>query len=91
MERCLPVPVEADWDEVTDGLVILDSDAEITAEGVRLTLRWSDATVVVTWLGDGEPVWKSEAKGGQWIVSYDRTALANGEKLTHNWELELKQ
>ncbi len=89
MERVLPTPSAAKWDEVSDSFCLLDSDAEITADGARLTLRWPDATVIVTWLGEGEPEWKPEARGGNWVVHYDRDSLAGIDDLTHRWELEL--
>ena len=89
MERFLPTPDAAQWDEVSDSFCLLDSDAEITADGTQLTLRWPDATVIVTWMGDGEPVWKPESNGGNWVVNYDRAALVDRDSLTHHWELEL--
>lgn len=89
MERMLPIPDEADWDEVSDSFCLLDSDAKITAEEAQLTLRWPDAAVVVKWLGDGVPEWQPAANGGNWIVSYDRQKLADTEMLTHRWELTL--
>ncbi len=87
MERILPVPDAAQWDEVSDAFCLLDSDAQITAAGDRLTLRWPDTTIVVTWLGEGEPEWKPEAHGGNWEVRYDRAALEEQESLTHRWGL----
>jgi hypothetical protein len=89
MERSISTPDAAQWDELSDSFCLLDSDAEISAEGTQLTLRWPDATVVVNWLGDGVPEWKPEAKGGNWVVRYDRKSLADTESLTHRWELIL--
>jgi hypothetical protein len=91
MQRRLPVPSEADWDEVSDSFCLFDSHAQITANGVQLTLRWPDATVVVKWRGEGEPVWEPSAQGGNWVVRYDRAALAGATVLAHHWELTLSQ
>ena len=90
MERIIPTPNAAQWDELSDSFCLLDSDAGITVEGAQLTLRWPDATVVVKLLGDGLPEWKPEENGGNWILSYYRESLTATESLTHRWELELK-
>ncbi len=75
---------------MSDSFVLLDSDAEITAEGAQLKLRWADSVVTITWSGDGEPVWEPQARGGIWVVRYDREALGGIDKLVHRWELSLK-
>jgi len=90
MERSLPVPIEAEWDEVTDSFVLLDSDAVITPQGKQLELRWPDSVVTITWRGEGAPEWKPEGHGGNWVVRYDRAALVGIDKLTHRWELTLQ-
>jgi len=87
MERSLPVPAAAEWDEVRDSFVILDSDAVITAGTNQLELRWPDSVVTITWLGEGTPVWKPEGRGGNWEVGYDRTALSGIDQLVHRWLL----
>jgi len=89
MERTLPISEEAKWDEVSDAFCLLASDAEISAEGSHLTLRWPDCTILVIWRGEAPPVWKPEARGGNWVVSYDHASFAGRDSLTHRWELEL--
>ena len=89
MERTLPISEEAKWDEVSDAFCLLASDAEISAEGSHLTLRWPDCTILVIWRGEATPVWKPEARGGNWVVSYDHASFAGRDSLTHRWELEL--
>ena len=91
LERTLPVPAEAEWDEVSDSFTILDSDAEITVDGAQLTLRWSDCVVVVKWQGEGFPEWRPELRGGSWVVHYDQATLAGIDSLTHRWELTLTE
>ncbi len=91
MERKLPVPAEAEWDELSDAFTILDSDAAITADGAHLTLRWPDGVVVVKWQGEGIPEWRPESRGGTWVVHYDQAMLAGIESLTHRWELTLTE
>jgi len=89
MERILPIPAAAQWDEVGDAFDLLGSDANITVEGAQLRLHWSDCELVINWLGGGEPVWEPVNGGGRWVVRYDRAALAKIDKLTHRWELSL--
>jgi hypothetical protein len=90
MERSLPVPSAAEWDEVSDSFVILDSDAKITANANQLELHWPDSVVILICLGEGEPEWKPKGRGGNWVVRYDREALTGVDKLTHRWELTLQ-
>ncbi len=90
MERSLPVPAEAQWDEVMDSFVLLDSDAVVTTKGKQLELRWPDSLVTITWLDEGAPEWIPEGRGGNWVVRYNRSALEGIEKLTHRWELTLQ-
>ena len=90
MERTLPVPSASEWDEVCDSFTILDSDAKITSEGSELILHWPDSVVTITWLGENEPVWEPAGRGGNWVVRYDRDALAGIDQLTHHWELRLQ-
>jgi len=91
MERTLPVPAAAEWDEVCDSFVILDSDAVIAANGKQLELRWPDAVVTIRWLGDSVPKWEPLERGGHWVVRYDRAALVGVDSLTHRWELTLTE
>lgn len=90
MERSLPVPAEAEWEEVCDSYVLLDSDAVVTPNAKQLELRWPESVVTITWLGEVDPIWEASERGGNWVVRYDRAALAGIDKLTHRWELTLQ-
>ncbi|MCF7761683.1 MAG: hypothetical protein K9M98_14385, partial [Cephaloticoccus sp.] len=89
MERSLPVPAGANWEELCDAFCLLGSDAKVTAEDRQLSLEWSDCTVRVKFRGETMPEWKPAETGGQWVVHYDRASLAGRECITHHWELAL--
>jgi hypothetical protein len=74
---------------LNDAFLRPHSDTEITVVGAQLTMRWSDATVVVHWLGEGTPVWEPSGRVGDWVVRFDRSALAGKTELLHRWELTL--
>ena len=89
MERELPVPAEAGWDEVTDAFCLLDSTADVTADGKVLTLRRPERTVEVRWGGDGAPVWEPAERGGWWTVRLPAAQFAGRNRFVHRWELRL--
>jgi len=89
MERTLPVPLGADWDEVTDGFWLLGSRATVKVEGARLHLLWPDAKVIIRWAGHGAPHWVPHDDGGWWRIRYSRQALEGRTELTHHWTLTL--
>ncbi len=85
MERTLPVPAGADWDEVTDAFCLISSGAEVRVEGARLHLIWPDARVILRWANHGAPHWVAGPGGGRWQVRYPREALAGRTEITHCW------
>lgn len=87
MERTLPMPAEAKWDEVSDEFHLLNSDAQITLQDGALMVRWPDAAVRVRWLGEAPIVWESGDRGGRWVVRYTPAQLAGRDMLVHRWEL----
>lgn len=89
MFRTLPVPVGADWEEVTDAFCLIGSDAEVRVEGARLHLIWPDARVIVRWANHGAPHWVAQPGGGRWQVRYPREALAGRTEITHSWTVTI--
>jgi hypothetical protein len=89
IERRLPVPPGADWDEVKDAFCLLGSGATVKAEGARLHLRWPDAAITLRWAGHGAPHWEPRDGGGWWQVRYTREALEGRTELVHRWTATL--
>ncbi|MBP9911938.1 MAG: hypothetical protein KBF26_00890, partial [Opitutaceae bacterium] len=87
MERMLPLPAEAKWDEVSDEFHLLNSDAKVALQEGALVVHWPDATVRVRWLGEETIAWESADRGGRWVVRYTPAQLTGRDALVHRWEL----